>query len=148
MVWERPEASSWLWASPQLSSDPSTCLFIEWQSSAFPCVGRIRAERGLWRDSTNGAHRVWAVVVVLWKDSALLLWHSGSRDQVRDYPKCSAQLARGGTCWKWSEYIFINCKGTLLMPSLSSPPGSCSASVQCRDTRASRQFNLYHKVLH
>lgn len=59
-------------------------------------------------------HHKWCsqslVVVVLRKGSALLLWYSRSRDQVRDYPKCSAQLARRGTCWKWSEYSFYYLK--------------------------------------
>lgn len=122
--------------SPQLFSDPSMCLSIARQSSAFPCVSRSRAERGACEapQMVLTEAEQW---LLYWERTQLSCWGTQGQE-IRSGIIQSAlhSLPGEAPAENGLSIPFINCKGTIWVSSVSSP-GSCSASVQCRDTRAS-----------
>lgn len=112
--------------SPQLFSDLSMCLSIARQSSASPCVSRSRAERGACEapQMVLTEAEQW---LLYWERTQLSCWGTQGRE-IRSGIIQSAlhSLPGEAPAENGLSILFINCKGTIWVSSVSSPR-SCSA---------------------
>lgn len=124
--------------SPQLFSDPSMCLSIARQSSASPCVSRSRAERGACEapQMVLTEAEQW---LLYWERTQLSCWGTQGQE-IRSGIIQSAlhSLPGEAPAENGLSILFINCKGTIWVSSVSSPR-SCSA-VQRHQSKQAVQF--------